>query len=69
MSHSDLTSKIMAWECGEMEDINDVIDFFADLVKTGLAFRLQGDYGRQAAVLIERGYINNHGVVLKYIGK
>lgn len=47
--------KIMAFESGEM-DRDEIIDFFQGLIDTGLAYQLQGSYGRAAASLIEAGH-------------
>ena len=60
----DTLSKTIAWENGEMSD-NDTIEFFAELVKSGMAWTLQGCYGRQAAALIEAGYIGRTGEIFK----
>ena len=50
----DLTGRIMAFEQGDMPG-EDVIPFFQDLIDTGLAWQLQGTYGRAAKALIEGG--------------
>jgi hypothetical protein len=55
--------KIVDYESGEMPE-EDVIPFFAELVQTGMAWTLQGSYGRMAASLIEGGYISREGKVL-----
>jgi hypothetical protein len=57
---------MIAWENGELE-ADDEIALFADLVKSGLAWQLQGCYGRMAARMIEAGYISNQGEVLKHV--
>jgi hypothetical protein len=62
--HIDLVDKIIAYESGEMND-HDTIEFFAELVKSGMAWTLQGSYGRTAIALINAGYINRKGKVLK----
>lgn len=46
--------EIMRYEAGEMGD-DEVVVFFQKLIDTGLAWQLQGCYGRQAARLIEQG--------------
>tara|TARA_R100001509_G_C4861965_1_gene213683 strand:+ start:657 stop:839 length:183 start_codon:yes stop_codon:yes gene_type:complete len=50
---------IMAFESGEMTE-EEVLEFFQDLVDTGMAWTLQGSYGRLAARLIESGLITNN---------
>ena len=47
-------TEIMAYENGEMDE-QTLIDFFQRLIDTGMAWTLQGCYGRQAARLIEAG--------------
>jgi hypothetical protein len=46
---------IIRYEQGDME-IDEVFDFFQDLIDTGLAWQLQGHYGRTAQALIDEGY-------------
>jgi len=59
----DQLNKMMAWEEGELGD-EDTLELFAELIKTGQAWALQGCYGRFAARLIENEYIDQEGVVL-----
>jgi hypothetical protein len=47
---------IIRYEEGEMSD-EDMIAMFQKLVNSGLAWQLQGSYGRTARDLIEAGYI------------
>jgi len=54
---SDILNRIMSYESGEMIDDNEVFALFQELVNTGLAWKLQGHYGRQAKALIEQGYV------------
>lgn len=56
---------IMAFEDGTASD-REVIDGFANLVASGMAWRLQGVYGRTAKSLIDAGYIDADGNVLRY---
>jgi len=42
----------------EAESEEQVLEAWQHLVDTGLAWKLQGFYGRTAASLIEQGYIN-----------
>jgi hypothetical protein len=52
----DLTTRIIAFETGETTE-EEVIELFQYLVDTGLAWSLQGTYGRTAEALIEAGLI------------
>tara|TARA_B100000700_G_C14365348_1_gene543395 strand:+ start:50 stop:265 length:216 start_codon:yes stop_codon:yes gene_type:complete len=56
----NLTSKIIAYENGTMDD-GEAIAFFQELVDTGVAWSLQGHYGRVASSLIEAGMIKENG--------
>ena len=49
-----LLDQIMDYEAGEMDEIETVI-FFQDLIDTGMAWELQGSYGRTAHALINAG--------------
>ena len=46
---------IMDYEAGDLE-LEDTLTLFQELIDTGLAWRLQGHYGRTAQRLIEDGY-------------
>ena len=48
---------IIAYEQGELDD-DAVIDLFQRLVDNGLAWQLQGSYGRQAMDTIEAGLVS-----------
>jgi hypothetical protein len=52
----DQLSAIIAYEQGELDE-QDTLELFQNLVDTGLAWQLQGHYGRTAATLIEGGHI------------
>lgn len=53
----ELFDKIIEYEEGEMSD-EEIRGFFQSLVDTGLAWQLQGHYGRTAAAMIEAGEID-----------
>jgi len=50
----DFIDKIIAYESGEMDE-NEVVEMFQGLINNGLAWTLQGHYGRTAMGLIEAG--------------
>lgn len=56
-ANADVVSKIIKYEVGELTE-EEELDLFKNLVKTGLAWTLQGHYGRRAKMLIDEGYIS-----------
>lgn len=48
--------KIIAYEQGELSS-EEIIELFQHLVDNGMAWRLQGHYGRTAQALIDRGLV------------
>lgn len=52
----DQLSQIIAYEQGEL-DQDATVALFQALVDSGLAWRLQGHYGRTAVALIEAGLV------------
>lgn len=54
MTDSERVDYIIAYECGELSE-EKTIELFQHLIDTGLAWRLQGHYGRTAMALIEAG--------------
>ena len=51
----NLTEQLMAYEEGELDE-KGIIKLFQDLIDNGMAWRLQGHYGRTASALISAGY-------------
>lgn len=62
----DLASRIIDYEMGGLSD-SDTLSLFSGLVKTGLAWTLQGHYGRMANDLIQAGYLDRTGTILREV--
>lgn len=56
---TDLTAQIIAYENGEL-GFESVVELFQHLVDSGLAWELQGSYGRTAQRLLDDGFVH-HG--------
>jgi len=48
----NVTERITSYEMGEL-DANETVQLFQELIDSGLAWNLQGHYGRTAYALIE----------------
>jgi hypothetical protein len=57
VNHGNLVDWIIQYETGELDE-DATVRFFQFLVDTGIAWSLQGSYGRTAAALIEAGYVH-----------
>jgi hypothetical protein len=57
---NDIMNWIMDYETGSLND-EDSIKLFATLVQNGMAWQLQGHYGRTAQALIDWGAIDTKG--------
>lgn len=56
----DIVGSIIEYESGELEG-KEILELFAELVRTGQAWSLQGHYGRTARGLIDRGLLKRKG--------
>ena len=64
MTEFDLVGHIIEYETGQLTE-EAVLKLFAELIKTGKAWSLQGHYGRTATHLINEGWIDENGTILK----
>jgi len=62
----DLLDYIMDYESGELSD-PETLDMFSMIIKDGLMYSLQGHYGRTASALIQDGWLDQQGNILKEI--
>ena len=53
---------IMGYECGDLND-KETLELFSHLIKNGMAWNLQGHYGRTASTLRERELIDKSGEI------
>lgn len=60
-----LVEDLMAFEADELSARAE-LELFSRLVKTGVAWQLQGVYGRTANHLIEAGYLYEDGNISSY---
>ncbi len=59
----DLINSMILWEDGQLGEKEEV-QFFSELIKSGMAWSLQGMYGRHAQGLIKNGYLDKEGNIL-----
>ena len=59
----DIYAAIPAYESGELDE-DETLALFGELVRTDLAWQLQGHYGRTAASLIAGGLLTPDGRVV-----
>ena len=60
-----VTDKIIAYECGDIDEAG-ILQLFAELIESGMAWKLQGSYGRTAQALIDAEYISEDGKHIFY---
>ena len=48
-------NQVIAYEQGELDE-KGIIDLFQELITSGMAWQMQGSYGRTAKALIDAGY-------------
>ena len=51
---TDIVSQIVRFEMGQLDE-DETVELFQHLIDNGLAWKLQGSYGRTAVALIEDG--------------
>jgi hypothetical protein len=51
---NDLATKVIKYEQDEL-DGNEIVELFQELIDNGMAWQLQGHYGRMATDLIDSG--------------
>lgn len=59
----DIAIDLISYELGELDD-DETLKLFAHLIETGMAWNLQGSYGRAAERLISLGLITETGEVV-----
>jgi hypothetical protein len=55
-------SKLIAYESGDLSSV-EIAELFAELISSGMAWSLQGHYGRTAMGFIEMKIISKKGVL------
>jgi hypothetical protein len=60
----DFLDQMMDYESGELSD-KDTLELFSVIIKDKLVYSLQGHYGRTANALIQDGWLDKEGNILK----
>ncbi|MFY8169986.1 MAG: DUF7417 domain-containing protein [Candidatus Fonsibacter sp.] len=60
----DFLDQMMDYESGELSD-KDTLELFSVIIKDKLVYSLQGHYGRTANALIQDGWLDNNGNIIK----
>lgn len=61
-TRQSVTTMLMDFEDGSM-NVDQTLELFSVLIQTGLAWRLQGSYGRMARHLIDQGSLSDDGTI------
>jgi len=61
-TRQSVTTMLMYFEDGSL-NIDQTLELFSILIQTGLAWRLQGSYGRMARHLIDQGSLSEDGTI------
>lgn len=61
---AELIDLLMKYESDTGMNDDETLELFAELIRTGQAWTLQGTYGRTASYLIGEGFISENGEVL-----
>lgn len=59
----DIVGRMTAFENGALSN-DEALELFSELVKSGMAWQLQGAYGRTAGDLIGRGFLTEEGDIV-----
>jgi len=59
-----VATDLIAYENSELDE-ERFLSLFSQLVSSGLAWTLQGHYGRTAKALIEQGWLDTEGNILR----
>ena len=62
----DITTQIMTYEDGGLDN-KQTLELFSELIKTGMINGLQGNYHRTSNSIINAGYLDSDGNILKQI--
>ncbi|MFE9925178.1 hypothetical protein ACFYQA_27470 [Streptomyces sp. NPDC005774] len=61
----DIAIDLITYEEGQLGD-SETLDLFSILVRSGMAWTLQGSYGRTASELIHAGYLTHDGEITPF---
>ena len=60
--HRELAQQLHLFEEGKL-DVDQTLDLFSVLIQNGMAWTLQGSYGRMARHLIDSGSLTSDGTI------